>query len=633
MGKSSLAAQVVHRPDVRQHFSDGIWWFDAAGMDLRAMCEAVGEAMGTDEIAKATSEDERIRALRNGMGDRKLLLVLDNCEKPADSHRFTEEGYRGTLVTSQHRPTGPKAVPLGQMTDEQCVEIVRASSSRPLEPEEEPALRGIARFVQGNPFAAALAGGQLADAPAQDILSDLERSPWPVLVDTLGKGSALEITLAAAYGRLNPDEQQLFAALGVFGGPSFDLAAVQAVEPSADSVRMDHLVRRSLVRQEEGRYVLHPLVRRYARDRLGESREPYLKMVEYYLGLAQELGDDPSTFGQLEAEVGNALAAMDWCLEAGQWESAARFAVALDEYLDYRGLWGERRRRLEQARAAAEGARDRSLLAICSQNLGIAAQNQGDYDEARRLYQESLAIDEELGNRLGIAQSKHQLGRLAELQGDYDEARRLYQESLAVFQELEHRSGIAKCFQNLGIVAQQQGDYDEARRCYQESLEIKEKLGNRLGIANSKGQLGGLAQEQADYDEARRLYEESLAIFQELKHRSGVAKCLQNLGILAQKQGNRAEARRLYQESLDAFEALGDRGGIAKSKNQLGTLAEEEGDMAAARGLYQEALAILEALGSPDAEIARRNLERLASKEPKDKPKGKPKKKRRPPAP
>jgi len=606
-----------------------MWWVDAAGMDLRAMCEAVASALDPSALAGAKTDEQRLGALITAIGERKLLVVLDNCEDPDASARFAEKGHRGTMVTSQHRPRGPQPVELGRMTDEECLKILHLNAHRPLRPEEEDATREIVSFLAGHPFAVALAGSQLEDAPAQDVLHSLKGSPWPVLRSKDRKGRAVKVSLDAAYKRLSPDDRALFQRLAVFGGPSFGLDAVQAVEPSADSVRMDHLVRRSLVRQEDNRYALHPLVRLYARDRLGESREPHLKMAEHYLGLAEALGRAPSNFGELDTEVGNALAAMDWCLEVGEWESAARFAVALDDYLDYRGLWGVRRRRLEQARAAAQSARNGSLLAICSLNLGIAAQDQGDYEEARRLYEESLAIAEEASDRSGIAKAKHGLGTLAYGQGVYLEARRLCQQSLVIKEELGDRLGAAITKGQLANLALRESRHDEARRLYDEIVVIFEELGDRSGIAKAKHGLGNIAHRTRDYPEARRLYQESLAIAEELGDRSGIAKIKHQLGVLAQDEEDYPEAHRLYQESLAIEEELGNRDGIASNKHQLGRLAELDGDIPTARELYQEALDIFEALGSPNAELVRRNLQGLASK----KPKGKPGKKRRPPAP
>lgn len=573
IGKSCVAMAVAHRDDITTRFSDGIWWVDAATMDLSAMCEAVASALGTPEVARAKSDDEKLGVLRTTIVAKNVLIVLDNCENPSASHRFTEEAHRTTLVTSQHRPTGPEAVTLEPLTDDQCLEILERTARRTLDPQEEAAAREIITLLHGHPFAVALAGPQLENASAQQVLNGLKGSPWCLLSTREPERRALKASLDAAYKRLSGDQRRLFAALGVFGGPTFDLAAVQAVEPSASVLRMDALVRRSLVRRDDARYALHPLVRRYASHRLGTKRQAYQRMAQHYLALAENLGAHRSVFHKLDPDLGNVLGAMDWCLRVRRWEPTARIADALAEYLDYRGLWGERRRRLDQGRRAAHRARELALRSASSNNLAVVAHQQGDYEQARRLYQESLAIAEELGDRPGISKTNHQLGILAQDHGEYDEARRLYEESLAIDEELGNRPGIAVSKHQLGMLAQDQEDHEEARRLYEESLAISEELGDRKGIAASKHQLGNIAYLTADPDAAQRLYKESLAI----------------------------------------NEDLGNRPAIASSKAQLGRLAEEEGDTAAARELYQEALAIFESLGSPEAERARRDLERVSS--------------------
>lgn len=67
----------------------------------------------------------------------------------------------------------------------------------------------------------------------------------------------------------------------------------------------------------------------------------------------------------------------------------------------------------------------------------------GTTDEASRLYQQSLEIAEKLGNQSGIASSLHQLGIIAQEQGDYATARRLYQRSLEIKEKLGNQAGIA----------------------------------------------------------------------------------------------------------------------------------------------------------------------------------------------
>ncbi|WP_273120863.1 tetratricopeptide repeat protein, partial [Actinomyces dentalis] len=75
-----------------------------------------------------------------------------------------------------------------------------------------------------------------------------------------------------------------------------------------------------------------------------------------------------------------------------------------------------------------------------------------------KLYEQSLHIEEELGNRAGIATTHGQLGVLAQDRGDYDTARTQYQRALAIFEELGNRVNIAKVRRSLDILAQNQSN-------------------------------------------------------------------------------------------------------------------------------------------------------------------------------
>jgi tetratricopeptide (TPR) repeat protein len=88
-----------------------------------------------------------------------------------------------------------------------------------------------------------------------------------------------------------------------------------------------------------------------------------------------------------------------------------------------------------------------------------------------------LKIEQELGNRSGIASSLHNLGVLAQDQGDYTAARTYYEQSLKIKQELGNRSGIASSLGQLGRLAYLEKDYVTAVRCWVVAQSIFEKLG------------------------------------------------------------------------------------------------------------------------------------------------------------
>ena len=197
------------------------------------------------------------------------------------------------------------------------------------------------------------------------------------------------------------------------------------------------------------------------------------------------------------------------------------------------------------------------------------------------------------------------------VRGYWDEAIRRGEQALEAAHNLSIEDLIAHFSHNLAIMYQSRGELAQARRLYDESLEIEKRLGNQRGIAISLHELGRLAQKQGEIEEARRLYNESLEIKKRLGDQNGIAITLHQLGMLAEDQGEMEEARRLYGESLEIAKRLGDQSGIAITLHQLGRLAEDENNKVEAARLFREALGILERLKSPDAEVARRSLERV----------------------
>ena len=232
----------------------------------------------------------------------------------------------------------------------------------------------------------------------------------------------------------------------------------------------------------------------------------------------------------------------------------------------------------------------------------------GAYSWERRLCQEALTWSSVRSR--WVAVFAHQLGILAQEQGDYEEAGREYQRALEILKEVGDRAGMASSYHQLGMLAQEQGDYGEARREYGRSLEIKEEVGNRAGMASSYHQLGMLAQNQGDYGEARREYERSLAIEEEVGDRAGMARSYHQLGMLAQDQGDYGEARREYERSLAIEEEVGNRAGIALSHGQLGALLMEIGKVEEAVEYTLSSLLFHLEVGAPQARLDLRLLAR-----------------------
>jgi tetratricopeptide (TPR) repeat protein len=227
--------------------------------------------------------------------------------------------------------------------------------------------------------------------------------------------------------------------------------------------------------------------------------------------------------------------------------------------------------------AIEEQLGNRPGMAIPYHQLGVVAQERGDYDAALDWYSKSLAIKEQLGDRAGIANSHHQLGNVSCLRGDFDAGLDWYLKSLAVYKQLGDRARMSASYHQLGIVAEHRRDYEAALDWYRQSLAIDEQLGNRVGVAGAYHQLGVVASACGDYDAALDWYRKALAIFEQLGDRAGMARSYHNLGMVAQDRSDYDAAIDWYRKSLAIKEQLGDRAGMATSYGQIGALYTQTG--------------------------------------------------------
>jgi tetratricopeptide (TPR) repeat protein len=215
---------------------------------------------------------------------------------------------------------------------------------------------------------------------------------------------------------------------------------------------------------------------------------------------------------------------------------------------------------------------DNSRRAALVHQLGMIAEQRGDYDQAEQHYLASLGMHEELGNRAAISINNHQLGMIAQRRGNYDQAEQHYLASLSIEKELDNPEGIAGSYTQLGNIALYRGDHPHAEQQYLAALEVAEEIDNRPGLAVVQHQLGMVAMERGDYEQAAARYLASLAIEIDRGNRAGIASSYSELGALAQRQGNYEKAEQLYRDSLAIREEIGDRAGTARCYHRLGVV-------------------------------------------------------------
>jgi predicted ATPase/DNA-binding CsgD family transcriptional regulator len=297
------------------------------------------------------------------VGERRMLLMLDNCEHLLDACAALVVALLGgcpavTLVATSREPIGVPGevswrVPSLSLADE-AIELFtdRARQVRPdfrLTDQNAATAAEICRRLDGVPLAIELAAARvrvLSLTEIRDGLHDRFRLLTGGARTAVRRQQTLRASVDWSHALLTEPERILFRRLAVFMG-GFDLDAAQAIA-GGDNVESYHvldlltlLVDKSLVVVENAsgrtRYRLLETVRQYALEKLGESGEANRVRVrhrDHYTAMAALL-DTPARTGheqrleQAETEIDNLRAAFAWSRESSDIDLASQLASSL----------------------------------------------------------------------------------------------------------------------------------------------------------------------------------------------------------------------------------------------------------------------------------------------------------------
>jgi len=615
---AGLPAGSQHERCAEPGFADGVVFVPLAPLpDPELVVPAIAQAFGVRDSGGRPVLESLQMALR----DRRLLLVLDNCEHlPAAAPAVAEllaacPGLK-VLATSraplhvygEHQyPVPPLALPdLARLPDPQAIAEVpavallveRARAVRPdfrLTAQNAPTVAEICVQLDGLPLALELAAARIKLLPPQAILARLG-SRLDLLTDGARDRPARHQTLRAAlawsHDLLSAGEQRLLRRLAVFVG-GWTLEAAEAVcdggaRDEGRGASGDHsslaphpsildglasLVDQSLLHHTdqppgEPRFVMLETIREDGLDRLeasGGAAEVRRRHAEYYLGL---------------------MAAAE-----------PRFLVAdRPERVDpFEGLEGE----LDNLRAALawsqeearQGRADGAGRALETAFTLVEVWNrQGHVSEASRWLEWMLAASAEAPTRTRV-KVLNGAGWLAWVRGEYGRASALHEAAVVASRALADERLLAWSLGYLGTVARHRGAVEQAAAALEESLALYRRLGEGRGVARALRSLSLLAQDRGD-DRAMALAEESVALFRaDLVERDrDFAHGLYTLGLVAWLRGEYRRAAAVCEESLAIFRELGAPRGIAIASCMLGLVARREDDPRRAATLLTDGL-------------------------------------------
>ncbi|WP_245627871.1 BTAD domain-containing putative transcriptional regulator [Actinomadura oligospora] len=586
--------------------------------------------------------------LAAALRDRRVLLVLDNCEHVVEdaaglvaSLLAAAPGLR-VLATSREplAVDGETVYQVEPLAEDDAVRLFaeRAAASAPgfsLD-RDRAAVAEICRRLDGIPLALELAATRVRALGARELAARLGDRFRVVAAERRGvpaRQRTLRAVIDWSWELLTPSERIVLSRLAVHRD-GCDPAAAEAVcagggvHPDEVLGLVTRLVDRSLVVMAEGpdgpRYRLLESVAAYALERLDEAEELAAtrdRHLRHYLALAETA--EPLLRGpgqrawlaRLDADAANLRAALDGASP----DDARRLATALTWWWLLRGRFHEARGVLAEHEPGGLLHTAFALLTgdhtACAPLTGdtIAARPHGSGravwlyayglfhagrpDASREVNARAQELFTETGDRWGTAaalalraihaMNAGALGEIAEAGG----------RAAALFRDLGDRWGELQTVLPLATLAEVRGDYDEAGRLQNEGLGIAADLGLRAEVSERLSGLGRLALLARDWGRAHDLHERSRRLAVQQGYRYSEVYALMGLALGARRSGDLddAEARLLDLRAGYESSPLGEHLMAA----ELGFVAELRGDADVALAHQREGLAIAVDLAEP----------------------------------
>jgi non-specific serine/threonine protein kinase len=595
VGKTRLARRIAG--ELHRAFPDGVWQVELADLRQPALLvPTIAAALGLSEQNRRWN----ITTLQEQLQDRRMMLLLDNCEHLVDACALVADALLSAcpdlrlLATSreplgiggeQSYPVRPLAVPGAEnsSTNVASYESVnlfldRATAVLPgfALDDHRSAVAQLVTRLDGVPLAIELAALQLRALSPEQILEQFDRR---YLATSGGRSvpqrqRSLRALVDWSYQLCSEPQKQLWCVLAVFIG-GFELDAAQAVCADTELVGADvtelivGLVEKSvLIREEQAgrvRLRMPEIIRAYGLDRLRESAaEPSVRRRhrDWYTALTARAHQEwigPNQFGwfsRIRQEHANLRAALDFSLVEP--DGAGNVVDTVDSVLDFWiafGFLSEGRHWLERAIEHLPEAglfRGRALRAAAT-----LAAIQGDHPAAAVMLGESRALAEVAGDARELAWLAWAEGLAALQRADLATAFDALEESRRLFQPIGDTHGLANTLTVLVIVTAVSSDPSKAVDRVRELLAVAELLEDRWTTSWQLWGLGIAHWRLGDIEQATEFEVRSLTLRQPFEDRLGSAVAVEVLSWITSQQGRPDRAAKLMGAARHALTSVG----------------------------------------------------------------------------
>lgn len=637
VGKSRLAVEAAGLGSPR-NAPDDVWLVELASVRGSAadLAETVAAVLGIRDSVDSASPGQR---LATALRDRRMLLVLDNCEHVVDAAAELVGALLRTtrdlriLATSQEplRLPGETVFAVEPLPPEDAERLFteRATASAPDFTGDAEAIAEICRRLDGLPLALELAATRVRGLGVRELAARLN-DRFAVLTRGSRGAPARQQTLRAvldwSWDLLSEPERTVLSRLAVHRD-SFDLAAAEAVCAGDVLDLVLRLVDRSLVAVANGpagiRYRLLESVAAYALERLADPGATRARHLRHYLEIAENAqlhgAGQRIWLTRLDVEAGNLRAALDEAICRSSAE-AVRLATALSWWWLLRGRLTEGRRMLS---AVARAAGPDPELTVLNGSFALLTGEQappdspdsvrarwlrayslfsvGDLTASREMNARALALATAEADEWGIAAALGLRAMLSLVRGDLAGLGRDGRRSAEIFRRLGDRWGEMQTIPPLAALAEIKGDYAEAARRQHEGLAIARELDLQAEVAARLSGLGRLALLERDWQRARDLHEQALRIAAHHGYTYGRIHAEMGLALGFRRSCDLDAAEHHLTRIRDEYRGLSSTAGDHLLYAEFGFVAELRGDLVQARKYHLQSLEYARMLDEPRA--------------------------------
>ncbi len=612
VGKSRLAEQVATQ--LTTEFRHGVCYVDLEPItDPAIVPTTIARALGLpDQPGRATMD-----TLLHHLGDRQLLIVLDNCEHLLDANAARIGALLRacpglTLLATSREPIKVageviwRVPPLSLSDDAVGLFADRARLARPdfvVSDDNAAIVSQICRRLDAQPLGIELAAARVRTLSLAEIMAGLDDK---IRLLTGGARTAVrrQRTLRASvewsHGLLSERERVLFRRLGVFVG-GFDLDAAQAVAGFGEVQRgevlddLSLLVDKSLIVADSSngrtRYRRFEGIGQYALEKLreaGEADATRARHCDHYTALAAMLDNPGQTDYEhlvegAEVELDNLRAAFAWLRETSDAESALTLTSLLQPLWLTRGRISEGRAWFDAVLSGASGHPLKVADSVRARALADAAVLGMFVDAAASLdqAQQALAIAREVDDPALAARILTACGLTAGFSHQTELVRQCFAEAAALARASDDRwrlSQILSWQSNAAVVA---GDAVAAQGIGREGRDLADAIGDRVSSRQCRLSLGYARLWQGDITGAVTQFGELVAEAQRDEAALFEPLGLKGLGDALAYQGDVTAARAAGEAAIEGAAELGEYFlGLGYSTLALAALAA--GDVEAA---------------------------------------------------